>query len=173
VQIYYSSLKRALPLQLINTIYKYYLIKNNFTQWVLSEFISKYFLKKYNVLNFLNITRQIINTVILPPDRKTAFFAQLQAYIWANLNHYNVQSVCYGERGINLSDKHAGTPPWRHLCALYVWTITASFRNSVSVTLPFYWKSLAGSDRIGKTSDPVRSAAYYPEWKLAFTVKLV
>jgi hypothetical protein len=41
------------------------------------------------------------------------------------------------------------------------------------IHLPFYWKSLAGSDRIGKTSDPVRSAAYYPEWKLAFTVKLV
>jgi hypothetical protein len=33
--------------------------------------------------------------------------------------------------------------------------------------LSFYWKSLVGSERIGETSDPVRSSAYFPEWKLA------
>jgi hypothetical protein len=34
-----------------------------------------------------------------------------------------------------------------------------------SFHLSFYWKSLAGSD-------PVRSAAYYPEWKLALRLQL-
>ena len=35
-----------------------------------------------------------------------------------------------------------------------------------SFHLSFYWKLLVGSDRIGKTSDPVRSTAYFPVWKL-------
>jgi hypothetical protein len=35
-----------------------------------------------------------------------------------------------------------------------------------SFHLSFYWKLLVGSDRIVKTSDPVRSTAYFPVWKL-------
>jgi hypothetical protein len=37
------------------------------------------------------------------------------------------------------------------------------------VEISLYWKSLVGLARIGKAFDPVRSDAYYPEWKLAFT----
>ena len=38
-----------------------------------------------------------------------------------------------------------------------------------SIHLRFYWKSLVGSDRIGKACDPVRFAVYFPEWKLVFS----
>ena len=38
-----------------------------------------------------------------------------------------------------------------------------------SFHLFFYWKLLVGSNRIVETSDPVKSAACFPEWKLAFT----
>ena len=36
-----------------------------------------------------------------------------------------------------------------------------------SFHLSFYWNSLVRSDRVGKTTNPVRFAAYFPEWKFA------